>query len=239
MTTIDLSKPITEPPQLTVLSYGPSRSGKTWFGATFPDPLFLSDKVEGGYVTIQGMPKEEFYDKPPVIEVVSCAAEMRSAIERYKPDIAAGRFKTVLVDSLTFYAESFVTEMESKFTNGQQFWGVYSKHIGWLQNNLHATGANVVWLALPRDGEDGKMGGPLLQGRQKELVPARCNTMIYHRSKQVGKTSSVYEAHLQPFGKYPAGIRAGVRNSKAEKPLTSPIENATYKKLMTELGWKA
>lgn len=237
MATIDLSKKITEPPKLTVLSYGPSGTSKTWFGATFPDPLILSDFVEGGYMTVLGMPKSLFYNKEPVIETVCSAAEMRAAIEKYSPEIGK-RFKTVVVDSLTFYAESFAVEMEPKFTNGQQFWGVFGKHIGWLQTTVHAMGVNVVWLALSKDPEEGKMGGPMLQGRQKELAPARCNTLLFHKAVQEGKDKVRYEVHTKPKAGYAARVRAGILKGGHERNLTSPIEDATYTKLMAEFGWE-
>ena len=66
MRKINLNEP---PTRLTILIYGPTKSGKTEWIGTFPKLLVLAAGSESGWDTFQSMPAERLYDGKTLPEV--------------------------------------------------------------------------------------------------------------------------------------------------------------------------
>src|SRR3990167_3805363 len=104
MKVIDLKSTL---PNLTVFSYGQSRTGKTRWAGTWPRPLFLSDVTEGGWETLRTMPDTALYEpgvRPDVWGIESfsdmpkCIADVIKMCEKQP-----GRVRTLVIDSISFY----------------------------------------------------------------------------------------------------------------------------------------
>jgi hypothetical protein len=224
----------------SVLSYGRSRSGKTRFAATFPRPRFLSDASERGWNTIETMPSEEYYEPDwiPQVYPVEDAGQMAEVLALTKEAVYKGEILTVVIDSLTFYADAFYSEIHrravqtsgSKAIDTRALFGALAQHLANLRIDIHKWPCNVVWLALEKPpGEDNPVGGPLLTGQTAQKFPAGCDHVFFHRSFSSnatidGKLEQVrtFEMRTAPFGQYVAGGRdSGM--------LPDPIINPTYR----------
>lgn len=226
-------------PAHTFMCYGPSRAGKTWFAATFPDPIFFSDKSERGWSTIARMDPSLFYGKQPEVWALADNNEMLEALREVEDAAFKGKspYKTLVIDSWTFYADTYFAALElsafqgaapGKRPDGRQLYGDIGSHIRYLSiriNNLALAPSplNVVFLCLAAEPEEsGKAGLPALPGKKiAEKAPARCDFLFYHRALRLGD-STRYEVHTQPFGPFMAGGRVG------SKPLPNPME-ASYR----------
>jgi len=235
-----------KPERLTVMLYGPSRSGKTLTAATFPRPLFLADAMEGGWITLQTMDKSLWLeaDRPPEVRAIERPVDMMTEINNLEMRLKnkPGDIKTLVIDSLTFYADMFFTVIEREASENPTKSGkinkfdLYSKlnsHLRALMLKAHSIpGINVVWLALEKEpANEGQDGGILLSGQQASKSPAACALWLYQRAFSVG-TEIKYEIRTKRFGVFPAGGRFG-------NILPDPIEpnyNALAKHIFKEEG---
>jgi len=218
----------------TFISYGPSKSGKSWFWSTAPRPLFISQKTEHGWTTTARMNPELFYDPKfaPEIWSVGDHGAMREAIkdahDRWKRDPAS--IRTLVIDSLTFYAESYFSQLETEAwakkgsrPEGKVLYGDLGTHLRYLMNDIHEKfdgGPNIAWLGLDKINDNGR-GGLLLAGQTADKAPALCDYWLYHFQNPSGS----YEIHSKAFGCYPAGGRMGSRS--LPNPLPEPVNFKT------------
>jgi hypothetical protein len=181
--------------RVTLCNYGPSRSGKTELAATFPRPLFLSDKMESGWETIRYMDKAKFYEPehktpsggPCEVWPIAKAEEMLESIPAVQQILQKepNRWATIVIDSFTFYADSYFASLEllnrkaagAKYDPRRTFQDLGS-HLRWVMIRVHEIteplGINVVWLALEKPpGESGDPGGILLSGQSALKTPGR------------------------------------------------------------------
>lgn len=236
--------------RVTLCNYGASRSGKTQFAATFPRPLFLSDKSESGWETIRYMPEETFYEPnhktpsgmPCEVWPIAKAEEMGICLPKIQAVLSKepDRWGTLVIDSFTFYADSYFSALELNYRQAmgskydpRKTYGDLASHLRYIMIRIHEItetyGVNVIWLALEKPpGEGGDPGGILLAGQTALKTPARCDGLLYQRSYRSGN-ETVYEVHSQPFGVMPAGGR-GFQN------IPCPLTNVTYRDLEKFLG---
>ena len=216
MREIDLDKDTAT--RTTVLSYGPMRSGKTRWAATWPRPLFLSDNTESGWTTIKNMPDELFFEpgRRPKVWAIEQAVDMMAAISKIDPLIRRGEVQTVVVDSLTFYAQLYLSFLEattsrgSKQADGRQIYGNLQTHLRALRVQLHALPVNVVWICLDvPPGEDDPMGRPDLPGsKNPRQFAAGCDYILYHRPMVDPKTNlHTWEMRTRRYLQFVAGGR--------------------------------
>lgn len=218
--------------KLTVMSYGPSRAGKTRFAGTWPRPLFLSDKSEGGYETLRYMKAEALYepDRRPEVWPIGKAQEMVEAVQEVEQTIPKDptRWRTLVIDSLTFYSDAYYAALEQaaysrsggKAVDKRHLFQDLGSHLRWLMIRVHELPLNVVWLCLekpPGEGEEATAGGILLSGQTAQKAPARCDCLFYHRAYRAGADEFTYEIRTRRFGSFPAGGRD-------EGTLPDPIE---------------
>lgn len=207
----------------TFTSYGRTRCGKTRFAATWPRPLFIADASERGWVTIESMPSDDYYeaDRPPLVWPVSDALQMAEALRDARPLVDRGEVFSVITDSLTFYLESFFTWLKGRTAaanpgqtiDTRALYGALAEHAKVTRQNLHKWPCNVGWLALAQPPDsDSPIGGPAIIGKAREQHPAACDFIFYHRSypaadPETGEVNTYYEMHTQSFDRYLAGGR--------------------------------
>lgn len=196
----------------TVLAYGDTRSGKTRWAASAPRPLFLSDVTESGWTTIQYMDPTLFYeaDRPPIVWGIESMTDMAQAYERVKPLIARGDVKTVVIDSLTFYADLFLNGLfnaQGAKRDARAAYGDLGLHLRDLRVRWHGLPVNIIWLCLAKHpNDDDKAGGPLIPGQQATKFAAGCDNSLYFRS--TAEHGGVrWEIRTKKFGFYFAGGR--------------------------------
>lgn len=198
--------------RITALSYGQSRAGKSRWAATWPRPLFLSDATESGWETVRSMNRNAWFepDRAPIVWAIETASDMRQAIRDAKPLIQQGEVLTVVIDSLTFYADLFFNFLDSAGRVDQrQLYQKLGQHLKTIREEVHLLGCNVVWLALEKPpGEDTPVGGPMLSGSNAQKFAAGCDYVFYHRSFQVTPTAPAqWEIRTKRYQNYQAGGR--------------------------------
>lgn len=231
-----------EAPRLTFCAYGPTRSGKTTFAGSFPRPAFLSDVTESGYTSLVGMSDEHLFEPgvQPIVLGIEKMNDMAVAQSVLEPFIRARMVQTIVVDSLTFYADLYLTylfDLQGPNANNLKAYGALGQHLRSLRVKWHQMGCNVVWLCLPSDpNEDQPNGLPMIPGNERGKFGASCDYLLYlrhDRFKQGNEMTDRYEMHSQPFGKY----LAGVRRSDGVPEIPSPLCGMTYAKLLQYMGY--
>lgn len=249
MREIDLSEPhaATPPPQ-TFLCYGDTKTSKTTFAGTFPRPLFLSDISEGGYESLR---EENWHDDAtplfepdvrPIVWGINEQADMAKALDKLKPLIAAGRVKTIVIDSITFYADLYlnIVLMAQETPDNRQAYGKLGVHLRNIRISFHDLGVNVVWLALakhPEVTDKGVLkfkGRPAIPGEQSDKFMAGVNyTMFFSASRPQPTGPARFEAYTREHMNYIAGNRLGKRGGLLPTSLVSP----TYSNMIEALGY--
>lgn len=237
--------------QLTAMLVGDSRAGKTHFAATWPRPLFLMDASEHGWTTIQYMNPDDWYEpnrEPYIIgieepkDLTSCLVGLREQADG-KPvsikdwPLPPGRDEvgTVVIDSLTFYADAFFSHLEvqaagsGKPVDTRKLYGDLHSHLRYLMIQVHKLPYHVIWTALPKEGDVGAMSGALIAGQTATKAPARCDLWLYcnkSESRQDGQTQIDYEVHTQNYRGMKAGHRFGDRLPPTMEPFFDAFEDA-------------
>lgn len=208
------------PHPIRTLIYGVTRVGKTTSAASWPGPVaFLSVAIEGGDTTLRVL-ADQMPDGQVMVSPIHRTADMLKAIEFVQNN--PGFCRTVVVDSISFYADLFVTELVERNGNKPlriQDWGLLEQHImKSLLPRLHRLPQHVVWLALEkvqRTEETGVVtsGGPMLPGGMAQKLPAMTDLIIHMTIEQVkGQDGRFYTSpvfHMTPHGVYMAGGRYG------------------------------
>lgn len=213
MRVVDVSKP-GKIQRITALSYGMSRAGKTRFAGSWPRPLFLADATESGWTTLANMDRNVLFEqgRSPIVWAIEKAADMMQAVHDAEPLIKRGDVQTVVVDSLTFYADLFFNTLDAGMGNRgdpRQLYQKLGQHLKNLREVIHLLGCNVVWLALEKPpGEDTPVGGPMLSGQNAAKFSAGCDYVFYHRSYQAAPNTPLqWEIRTKKYQNYQAGGR--------------------------------
>lgn len=233
----------------TFCSYGDTRCGKTFFAGTFPNALFISDASERGWTTLETMDENLFYHagKGPVVLPVSDQTSMIMALAIAEEWVRKGWISTVVIDSLTFYAESwFQHELQKMLKNPgaagkgvdtRSLYGAMANHLSNTRVQIHKWPCHVVWLALAAPPDDTQLGGPMLSGKSRQRFPAGCDHIFYHRKwiaedPDTKTPVTVYEARTQAFERYIGGGRDGGM-------LPDPLPWPTFRGVAEYLGLPA
>lgn len=232
-------------PRYTFCSYGPTGTGKTTFAVTFPRPVFLSETSESGYESLRGLSDEVLFESgvKPIIIGIEKMNDMAIAREALAPHIASGMVQTVVIDSLTFYADLYLNYLFAIHAGAQganfKAYGALGQHLRDLRVRWHGMGCNVVSLCLPQDPtEDSPVGLPSIPGKEASKFGASCDFLLYHRHdrfKQGTDFVDNFELHSKPFGKYVARARLAI----GREEIPNPMKNPSYSALITALGYDA
>jgi len=207
--------------RVTVLSYGAMRSGKTRWAATFPRPLFLSDNTETGWTTIKHMDPNSFFEpgRKPDVWSLEKASDMAESLKRLEDALneQPGKYLTVVVDSLTFYADLYFNMLDGIARSGnrtpdnRKLFMDLAAHMREVRIRVHNMNINVVWLCLEKQPTaEEPTGGPMLSGQSAQKFAAGCDYVFYHRSFQLNPTRPLeWDIRTRRFNQYPAGGRDG------------------------------
>lgn len=215
MRVVNLRASAVDGPRITALCYGATRSGKTKFAGSWPRPLFLSDVTESGWVTLQTMDRSGFYepDRDPIVWGIETISDMAEASAKMDPLIAKGEVRTIVIDSLTFYADLYFNHLLALMgsrPDNRRAYGDLNNHLRDLRVRMHQKQVNVLWLALDKQPDsENPIGGPMIPGQQASKFAAGCDFILYHRQVQEGKESTRWEVRTKKFGPYVAGGRDG------------------------------
>lgn len=236
----------------TFMCYGDIRTGKTHFTGSFPNAMIIADASERGWTTLEEMDPAWFYhDKGPEVIPVHDQATMTWALAVAEECVKRGWIDTIVVDSLTFYAQSwFQAELKKmqrnpgpKGVDTRGLYGAMANHLTQVQQHIHGLPCNVAWTALAAPPDDEYPGGPMVSGKSRLSFPARCDYIFYHRKYEAQNAEhtednpdappiiKVYEAHTEGYdNRYIGGGRDG---GKLPAVITSPTfrQVAEYLKL--------
>lgn len=230
--TIDLTK---MDDQLTVLLHGDSGAGKTRFAASFPRPLFISPEDEKGWETLKYLPKSALYepDVRPQVWSVNEPKDFVEAYHRLVPLVQQKKIQTVVLDSLSFYADMFynaITQNQQGQGDGWKAYGLLNDHLRRIRIELHKLECHVVWLAITRQPDDAtKAAVPNLKGQQAVMFPAGCKYVWYMMASHQGKGAVRHELRTKKYMNFMARGRDGGR-------LPDPIVNPTFRQITDALS---
>ncbi len=231
-------------PRNTYTVYGPTGSGKTTFAGTFPRPVFLSDTTESGYESLRGIADEYLFESGvrPIVIGIEKMNDMALARDVLTPFIQSGMIKTIIKDSLTFYADlylNYLFEIHSGAGDNLKVYGALGRHLRDLRVKWHGMGCNVVSLCLASDpSEDQPNGQPLIPGKEGSKYGASCDFLLYtkrERFKQGQQLVDNFEVHTKPSGKFVARAR----RARGLGDLPSPLNNIDYASWIEQLGYSA
>lgn len=190
---------------ITMFLFGAVGTWKTTFAATWPKPLFLSVGPEGGDDALAAMPEIYGLQTPPVYSIGSPEA-MKEKVERVRRDYARMDINTVVVDSITYYVDMWISQLmelryndpkvkeRMKKTGGEaaimtmRDWGVLAMHIRDIAMILHSTPLNVIWIGLQREikQSDETQGAsrvigvePYIKGEMAVKLPGLCKMIVH------------------------------------------------------------
>jgi hypothetical protein len=229
-------------PKHTFCVYGPTGTGKTTFAGSFPRPVFLSEVTESGYESLRGLSPDALFegDVQPIVLGIEKMNDMKLAREALAPHIASGMVQTVVIDSLTFYADlylNYLFMLAGPAANNLKIYGQLGLHLRDLRVSTHNMGCNVVNLCLAQDpNEDQPNGLPMIPGKEAGKFGASCDFLFYsqhERFKQGNEWTDLFKMHSKPVGKYVARARRAIGVSELPTPLT----NSCYADLIANLGY--
>jgi len=183
---------------VTVFLFGGIGSWKTSWAGQWPSPIFFSAGAEGGDDALAMLPQisNGAIQTPPVYQIRSVEM-MKQKVDLICMNYKKWGIKTVVIDSLTFYSDLWVSEVIKKKLAAnkeavmvQRDWGLIENHIVKdLAQKLHNTNLNVIWIALQKDkmNADGSIVEsvkPYVQGAAAIKLPAMCK-MVIHADKQM------------------------------------------------------
>jgi hypothetical protein len=192
---------------MTVFLFGPLGTIKTTWAASWPSPVFLSAGHEGGDDSIAQLPELLGIEKPPVYQITSVSM-MRSKVDYIARMHQQYGWKTVVIDSISFYADLWIAgrlkDYQDRGMDPQmqiRDWGLLETHIcKEIAQRLHGLPLNVIWIALHKEkfAAPDKSGertvsaiAPMLQGASAIKLPAMCKMVIYASKERVIEGSTV------------------------------------------------
>ncbi len=229
----------------TFLIYGASRTGKTTFAGTFPRPLFLADASEKGYESL----REENWNEEatplfepgvfPVVWALEKESDLTDAVEAARPYIESGRILSIVVDSITFYADLALNGMimrqsADKPRDMRKAYGDLGIYLRNQRIKVHSLGAIVAWLGLAAEPDDDHpKGRPMIPGMQSEKFAAGVDYIWHSRTEQPQPTQPpIFNLHTRPYAKFVAGHRLGGRAQQLPEPM-----RGTYTTYLQSLGY--
>jgi hypothetical protein len=190
---------------VTVFVYGAPGTRKTTFAGQWPKPVVLSVGAEGGDDALAMLHSIYGVPVPPVYRITTCK-QMVEKVDYIVANYKKNDWNTIVVDSVTFYADLWITElMELRMDQpkikakvekeggeatsmAMRDWGLLAMHLKMLATKLHNTPLNVIWTALEKENrEQNEAQGisaitsidPAIKGEMAMKLPAMCKMIIY------------------------------------------------------------
>lgn len=224
--------------------HGLTRAGKTTAAATFPSPIFIVPKGEGSHIALSGR-KFDYLEVEGPVEMDEALGllegrehKAKKLAQQGKEDEAIEAFpwETVVVESLTHYADAIVEE----YTRGgatmmdKRTWGQLSGHLRSVRARLGRLPVHVVFIALSKtltnDKQEVLSIEPSFPGSMNEKLPSACDVVVY-MERRAGKPRDSFTAHFNKCGKAVAGSRY---DALTQMGSMSPFD---FAKVEQALGW--
>lgn len=199
---------------VTVFLFGLLGTIKTTWAGTWPSPVFLSAGQEGGDDSLELLPTLWGVQPPPVYHIHS-TAQMRQKVNYIAQSHALYGWKTVVIDSVSFYMDIYMREVILAYQRAgkdpqmqQRDWGFLENHIcKELAQTLHSTPLNVIWISLAKEkySKKDRQGDsfvegvvPMMSGAAGTKLPAMCKMVIY-ADKQLAMAADGTKMVPQPI----------------------------------------
>jgi len=144
---------------VTMLLWGPTKSGKTHMISTMPGPVLVLatgyERASDPTLRASGRDDIDIIDivsvdeTPPAAEIEKGRMSMMDVINNLPTIVREKGYKTIAVDTLTTYMKLCINKQrnygESRMTFNE--WDNVGTHFQWLLERLHDTGCHVVWTA--------------------------------------------------------------------------------------------
>lgn len=228
-------------PAWTFLIYGDTRSGKSYFAATFPRPYIYADIVESGYKTILSMDRSLWFepDVRPIVRGIDQMNDIAADSSHLDALIAQKKVLTIVVDAFSFYVEFFLGHLMRLQTkpDNRSAYGDLGKHLREFRTIMHSKGVNVVWNCLAKhpDTDDPK-GRPLIPGQQADRFSAGVDFLWYADLEQKRVDGKIVDEtrmiRTRQHKAYIAGNRLGTDAQYLPDPLIG-----TYADFINSLGY--
>jgi hypothetical protein len=201
--------------------------------------LILADATEHGWDSIANLPEDQLFeaDVLPIVWAIETQTDMVQALEKAAPLVAAGRIKSIAIDSLSFYADLALNAIMSQQAkeDTRQAYGKLGNHLRNMRCQFQVQKLNVVWTALVKHpDEDNLLGRPLIPGQQGAKFEAGVDFIMHSRKEvplnpiQAAKTPPVYELRTKQWGRYIAGNRLGERADRLLDPFVGSYSDFIY-----------
>jgi hypothetical protein len=212
---------------MTVLLFSPIGSHKTTWAATWPNPVFLSCGSEGGDDALGVVPSVwPNVPVPPTFKVGS-VAHMKQLAYYVAQNAHHFGWKTVVIDSLTYYVDTWIQDLitmrygeqkkrgrvraadEFQMRMTQADWGLLEYHImKELVTLFHNSGMNVIWTALVKEkmANDGRGNTyvkeyiPDVVGASGRKLPGVCKLVLFgqHENAMTVDANGAQVMKMQP-----------------------------------------
>lgn len=181
-------------PFLSLLVIGPSGSGKTRLISTAPKPVyvFCSDD-ESKLDSASDVDKTFFYDMVDSTDGGKLLSQFESAINEARTGIAAGKYKTVVWDTITVFSDNLVNAElnatdKGNGPDGRQAYGSFARRMLNCVGRFLSLKAHRVVLAhyyepsKEIDGQLKKQGEgilPGIAGATREKIPGKFHDVVF------------------------------------------------------------
>ncbi len=204
--------------KLDIFGYGPPGSGKTSFYATFPKTWMIFPAVENGWVTVQNMKPELFYEPGvmPRLTVLESVKDIIDVTNQLVTEINSnsGKYETIVFESLNILIASAIRELAHQYKDIRQLYGTIFDVVGRVFDKVKSLPVNFVVTTHRQLNEETKEGTPNLPGKFSEQVAGMFTNIWYHDSD--------FKIHTKKFGAWTA---------RSRKPLTTGFTAKTYRDL--------
>lgn len=220
MREIELDAPASKLPVFSVMLYGPTRTGKTHFAATWPRPYIYADVAESGYKTITTMDRSTWFepDVKPIVVGIDKMNDIAADRERLKRMIDAGLVLTVVHDAFSFYCDFFLAQLQklNPTKDNRQVYGDLGKHLREVRQSFGVLGTNTIWNCLESPpSTDDPVGKPLIPGKEAGKFAAGVDFLWHTRieqKRQEGKiVEEIHERRTRSHHGFLCGHRLGAQ----------------------------
>lgn len=229
----------------TFILYGDTGTGKTTCSAGFPRPLFLADESEGGWKSLRGLADDQLFepDVDPLVWGIKEMNDVATALNKIPPLVVSGRVRTVIISSITFYAQTYLAHLQRNDPgiDTRQLYGSLAVHLREVRTRFHALGVNIIWEALADhpetgDGKSNKTGRPKIAGQSADMFAAGVSYLFRCTLDDVREGGKVVDRVLKIFTQNTGGYISRPRIGKAAKQLPNPLLGG-YRGFVEALGY--